>query len=125
MATWIDVNSNYRIKTGAELSLDVEAIENSIENILGTVLGSRPRQRDYGSRLYFHIHEPMDKITEEDIRVSVIQSIERWEPRIRIDTQKTNVQRLLGNNGYSVEIHYVVIVPALQSSVQFIVKRIQ
>lgn len=125
MATWIDVNSNYLRDSGVELSEDLRAVQNSVENILNTPIGSRPMEREYGSRLYYFVHEPMDAITEEDIRVSVIQALERWEPRIKIDVQKTNVQRLTGTNGYSIELHFSVIVPRVDNaSMRFIVKKV-
>ena len=125
MATWIDVNSNYGQVTQKELAEDVVAVKNSIENILSTPIGSRPFQRAYGSKLYFFVHEPMDKITEEDIRVSIIQAIEKWEPRVTIDMKKTAVNRLPDGSGYSVDVFFSLIVPKAQSSVRFVAKRIQ
>lgn len=124
-ATWIDINSNYHILAQSELSLDIDAITNSIENILSTPIGSRPFEREYGSKLYYFVHEPIDRITEEDIRVSLIQALEKWEPRIVIDMQQTTVTRLLDNSGYSVNLYFTMIVPKLPGSATFVIKRIQ
>lgn len=125
MATWIDVNSNYLLETGRELSSDLNAIRNSVENILSTPVGSRPMEREYGSRIHYFIHEPMDAITQENLRVSIMQSLERWEPRIRIDTRRTNVTLLPTTNGYALDLFFSIIVPSVDTSMRFVIKRIQ
>lgn len=123
--TWLDVNSNYQLAAGPELAPDVEAIRNSVENILTTPVGSRPMEREYGSKLHYFLHEPMDEITQESLRVSVIQALERWEPRIVIDTRQTNVVILPNTNGYQLDLHFALIVPRVDTSLRFIIKRIQ
>jgi phage baseplate assembly protein W len=126
MSTWIDVNSNYAPgNTAPELALDLVAVNNSIENILSTPIGSRPMQRDYGSQLYYFLMEPIDAKTEEDIRVSIIQALAKWEPRILIDKKQTSVTKLLDNSGYDVQVFYQLIVPTANGSVQFTAKSIQ
>jgi len=123
-ATWIDVNSNYGITVaGGELALDVIAVKNSIENILSTPIGSRPFQRDYGSKLYHFLFEPGDAMTEEDIRVSLIQALGKWEPRITVDAQRTVVKQQ-GSAGYVIDVHFTMVVPQTRESVQFVAKRI-
>lgn len=123
-ATWIDVNSNYQLTAEPELVTDLQAVKNSIENILSTPIGSRPFQRDYGSKLYQFLQEPMDRITEEDIRVSLIQALEKWEVRIVVDGKRTSVNRLRGDVGYRIDIYFTLIVPSIKGSLQFIAKRI-
>lgn len=123
-STWLDFNSNYGSVVAPELSPDLEAVKNSIQNILGTPIGSRPFQRDYGSMLHYFIHQPMDRITEEQIRVSIIQALEKWEPRITIDARRTTVSKMPNVNGYVIEVYFSVNIPKISGSVRFVTKRI-
>lgn len=124
LGTWIDFNTNYGVTIEAELAADLQAIKNSIHNILSTPIGSRPMQRAYGSMLYFFLQQPRDRVTAEEIRVSVIQAIETWEPRVTVDHTRTSVveSRLL--EGFDVEIFFSVNIPRMDSSVRFVTKRI-
>lgn len=106
LAFYVDVNTELLINAKPELLGGSDAINNSILNILNCSIGSRPFQRDYGSRLLHFIQEPVDRVTATKIEISLIQSIERWEPRITLNRQSTSVVPYDDRTGYNVTISY-------------------
>lgn len=121
---WLDLNTNYDVDTNPELVQDIKAINNSLYNIFTTLVGTRPFLREYGSYLPYFLFQPMDKITEEDIRASLIQSVQRWEPRVVIDQNLTTVEALPNEVAYDVRLAYFV--PSLQrpATFQFVARKL-
>jgi phage baseplate assembly protein W len=113
---YVDVNSQLGQNVKSDLLPDLDAINNSLYNLLMCPIGSRPWQPYYGSRLWEFIHEPCDDVTAFQIEISLIQSIERWETRILLDRIQTFVQPLTRGDGYAVQIVYSVKVSGLRGS---------
>lgn len=63
-------------------------IENSIKDILQTPLGSRVMLPEYGSRLYELIDKKIDDEFRANLSWYVIEAVEKWEKRIKIDEVK-------------------------------------
>ena len=63
-------------------------IENSIKDILLTPLGSRVMLPEYGSRLFELIDRKVDDEFRSDLACYVIEAVERWEKRVKIDEVK-------------------------------------
>ena len=61
---------------------DVDAIKNSLKNILVTRRGSVPGTPRFGSDLYKIVFSPMDHLTESIAKKYIRQSITEFEPRI-------------------------------------------
>ena len=64
------------------------SIEESIKDILLTPLGSRVMLPDYGSRLFELIDRKLDDEFRADLACYVIEAVEKWEPRVKIDEVK-------------------------------------
>ncbi len=60
-------------------------IENSIKDILLTPLGSRVMLPEYGSRIYELIDRKVDDEFRADLACFVIEAVEKWEKRVKID----------------------------------------
>jgi phage baseplate assembly protein W len=82
------------------------AISQSIVNLLLTGKGERLFQPNLGSGIYNTLFEPLDFGTAGIIRAEVIDVINRYEPRIIINN--IIVVPDYDNNGYSVELTYIV-----------------
>jgi phage baseplate assembly protein W len=65
-----------------ETRTDEELIQGNILQILGTRRGERVMLPLFGSRIRELIHEPLDNITLQLMKVEVIDAIKMWEPRI-------------------------------------------
>ncbi len=60
-------------------------IEDSIKDILLTPLGSRVMLPEYGSRIYELIDRKIDDEFRADLACFVIEAVEKWEKRVKID----------------------------------------
>ena len=107
-ATWLDVNTNYGLNPSALLLPDIQAINNSLMNLFSCPIGSRGRtfQPTYGTYLYQALQEPLDDLTTNKVRASLIQSIEYWEPRIQLDYGNTEVIAVPSLPGYLIRLAY-------------------
>ena len=63
---------------------DVDAIMNSIKNIMETIKGSRRMLPEFADNPHRLLFEPIDEITAQRIGEVIVDSIERWDSRIRI-----------------------------------------
>lgn len=70
-------------KTGKALS-GVDHLRQSIRDILTTPLGSRVMRRDYGSRLFDLVDNPLNDATRIEIFAATAEALGVWEPRLQI-----------------------------------------
>lgn len=70
-------------KTGKALS-GVNHLRQSIRDILTTPLGSRVMRRDYGSRLFDLVDNPLNEVTLVEIYAATAEALMIWEPRLRV-----------------------------------------
>lgn len=122
--TWIDVQARVGLDNVGALAYDVEAVRNSVKNILMTPIGTRPYEREYGSWLHHYLQEPLTLTTVESCRTSLIESIKRWEPRIQIDTSKTVMELLRQDPGFRLTLFYKIIVPETTDQLVLDIRRI-
>lgn len=78
-------------------------IEESIKDILQTPLGSRVMLPEYGSRLYELIDKKIDDEFRANLSWYVIEAVEKWEKRIKIDEVK-----LVSLNGHKLKIKLIL-----------------
>ena len=86
---------------------DNSAVAQSIKGLLLTRRGERPFQPDLGSGLQNLLFEPMDYGSAALIKKEITETLNRYEPRV-------SITRLYcfpdyGNNGYEVELEYVIL----------------
>ena len=62
----------------------LERINQSICHILGTRLGERFFEPEFGSRIYELIFEPNDYILKDLLIIYIKEALTRWEPRIKV-----------------------------------------
>lgn len=78
MATYTDIN-----KLNKDV-YDIDAINQSIRNILLTRRGSVPGKPRFGSDLYKLIFTQLDHITEDIAKKYILQALSEFENRIQI-----------------------------------------
>ena len=69
--------------TGTSLA-GIDHLRQSIEDILTTPLGSRVMRRNYGSRLYQLVDEPINRVLLVEIYTAVAEALGQWEPRFEL-----------------------------------------
>lgn len=88
-------------KVGKNVS-DLEALSNSIKNILLTRKGSVPGKPRFGSSLYNIVFSHMDHLTESIARNYVEEALSEFEPRVIV--REVNFRRVDEFNRLNVEI---------------------
>ena len=83
------------------------AIARSIRNIVFTSPGEKFFQPTFGSRVLESLFENMDEITALAIRDEIINSIEKFEPRVSLSSVKVNPD--FESNQYDAVITYTII----------------
>lgn len=66
------------------VDLDINAINNSIRNILLTRVGSMPGKPDFGSRLHEVVFSQIDYTTINLIKKLINEALYKWEKRISL-----------------------------------------
>ncbi len=64
---------------------DLEHLKQSLVNILTTPIGARVMCRDYGSRLFELVDQPVNRELIPRIYAAVAEAIDKWEPRFKLE----------------------------------------
>ncbi|KTB85968.1 phage baseplate protein [Pseudomonas syringae pv. syringae PD2774] len=71
-------------RTGQPVS-GLAHLRQSIEDILGTPVGSRRMRPDYGSKIRRFVDLPVNDGWKSAVQAEVARSLGRWEPRLRLE----------------------------------------
>lgn len=82
-------------------------IEQAIRLILGTARGERPMRPEFGCRIHDHVFGPANGATAGQIAYDVREALERWEPRIAVQTVGVSFDAVEHGRLY-VDVGYVV-----------------
>lgn len=125
-ATWVDVNTNVGRNGLPDRLPDSLAIRySSLFNILSCPIGGRGRtfQPRYGSILYELLQEPLDAQTAVEIRIGLLQAIQKWEPRITMDFSRSSVVPDYNLPGYKIKIVFTDNLSGQAGIADFVVAR--
>lgn len=108
---WLDVNTLIGVSPLPDLVPDVQAINNSLYNLFRCPVGARGPifQPEYGSGLMQLLHEPLDYITANKIKMYLFQAIQRWEPRVNIDMGNSFVKVNSNINAFYAQMAYTIV----------------
>jgi len=87
--------------------IDVNAVKQSIKNLLLTRPGERPFQPNLGSELYAILFEPMDAVTVEILKGVISNCIGNYEPRVKL--QEVAVNPNYDENAYDVSLYFYIV----------------
>jgi len=123
---WLDVNTLMGASPRPDLVPDVQAINNSLYNLFRCPIGARGPifQPEYGSAIFRLLHEPMDYITANKVKMYLFQAIQRWEPRIILDMANSRVDPDTARNAYNVRVSYTLVATKQVGIGNFLVNRI-
>ena len=74
------IKDKYRISK----SVNVRAVQNSLDNIFRWIPGERILNPEFGTKLYHLLYEGITKYNEEQIVAEIKSSVSKWEPRVVI-----------------------------------------
>jgi phage baseplate assembly protein W len=59
-------------------------LQESMRLVLGTAFGERPMRPEFGCGIHDLVFAPADDTTAGRVEYAVLQSLERWEPRVEV-----------------------------------------
>lgn len=86
---------------------DVNAVKQSIKNLLMTPYYTKPFAPRYGSPIYGMLFEPMDASTGDILATLIQEAIDNYEKRVRVD--RITVVPDYSDNLYRVQLDFHVI----------------
>ena len=110
MTDEVDLRLRYGQQQGDILVRGLEnAINESINEILETQIGSRFFNRNFGSRLRNLLFEPMSDLTARIILIEIQQVVEDFEPRVRVLFNRSSVKARFDEYIYEVTVGYQIL----------------
>ena len=119
-----DLDLNFTIhplKKDLNKHLDATAVINAIKNLVLTSHYEKPFNPDYGSNVRKLLFENLDIITASAIEREIKQTIESFEPRVRIIG--LTVIPDIENNGFSVRMEFSIVNQTNPVSISFLLER--
>jgi hypothetical protein len=124
---YTDVDFAFRVNPDTEdlyIKKDVEAVKQSVLNILRTRRGERPFMPSFGSNIDSYLFEPIDSTTKAMIEEEIIFAIRNYEPRVII--KAIVVEALEEQNAIKIALDVEIISPTLATTtIEFIVQRLR
>ena len=84
---WLDFDNEMNMANDGDVATmsDVDAVYNSLRNIISTLRGSRRMLPEFAVEIHRLLFEPIDTITARKIADVLYGSIEIWESRIVVE----------------------------------------
>lgn len=90
------------------VTIGTDSIAQSIYNLLSVHEGELIFNPEFGCALENLLFEPMDFVTEHRIKEHLIDCLERWEPRIKINPGRSSVVSDPDRNMYDIILIFKV-----------------
>lgn len=120
---FVDINNIFYTDATLVTENSYQAINNSIHNIIFTNKGEKVGDPEFGTNIKKLLFSQMDVITEHLMRSELIDTIERYEPRVIIDD--VSVTADYDSNLYRIQIIYRIIKsPDVQEKFVSVLKRL-
>ena len=120
-ATWSDINANYERATDGDIKreTDVNAVINSLNNIVSTLKGTRRMIPEFAQEIHRLLFEPMDEITARAIAEQILEGIKSWEDRVNVT--QVNIFPDFDNNLYRLSMNFdIKSLPTTQKTIDFV-----
>ena len=101
-----------KVKTDLNVSYDMQAVKNSIANLLSTKKSEKILNPEYGLRLEDYLFEPITETTATAIYNEILNAITIFEPRVQV----VDLQVIPVPDQYQYIINIALRVPTLKQS---------
>lgn len=113
--------TRHPVRDDVNKHVDEMAVINSVKNLISTSYYERPFQPQLGSSVRSLLFEQMDSITAASLKREITQTLENFEPRVKVDTVEVSPD--YENNKYSVGMTFFIINRTEPITIQFFLKR--
>ena len=97
------------------------AIKQAVRNLIMTTPGEKPFQPLVGSNITKLLFEPLDDFTSDAIQQEIINTINRFEPRVRM--QDVSVRADFARNSFNVTVEYQIVGIPINETIEFVLQR--
>ena len=97
------------------------AIKQSVRNLIMTMFGERPFQRDIGSRVKALMFEPWDPFSVDSMKNEIYNCLARLEPRIQVTG--VDVRDDSSINSVQISINYTIVGEQIVQNVDFLLEK--
>ena len=120
---WSDTDDSLGRQSDGDVQkdTDVNAIFNSLKNIILTVQGERRMLPTFASNISKLLFEPIDEITARLIAENILEAIKIWEDRIEITG--FDIEPLYDSNTYRCRLNFLVVGSDEKETVDFVLTR--
>ena len=112
--TFKDINLSFKrhpVTNDVIVLRNEDAIKRSVHNIVLTIIGEKPFSNEFGTMINASLFELDTSLDNIVIEQQIISSLQRYEPRIQIDTVLVSVDG--ENNSMSAQVKYDIVgIPA-------------
>jgi phage baseplate assembly protein W len=99
------------------------AVINSIKNIVLTAHYEKPFNPDFGSNIRRLLFENLDNLTASAIEREIEETVRNYEPRVNL--LETTARADFENNGFKIEMKFMIINQTQPLSITFFLERIR
>ena len=100
----IDFNKN-AFTSDVSIKKDKNSIQQSIKNIILTMPGEKPFNRDFGLGIHSYMFETFTALDEALLRGDIELALANWEPRIQLDNVRV-ISDKIDSNEVTIHISY-------------------
>jgi len=122
-----DVDFAFRmnpVTSDVAVKRDVEAVKQSVINILSTSRGERPFMPDFGGNIRAYLFETVDAATVSLIEEEIQSALTNYEPRVRV--LSVDVDDLSDQNAINIKLEIEILSPTnTVETVEFVVERLR
>lgn len=119
-AVYSDVDITLIQQTDGDISrvTEINAIKNSIDNIVSTLQGGRRMIPEFAIPLYEVLFDPMDDDTARIIGERILEGVEFWDDRMEITG--INIEPKFELNEYRIKLNFKVKQTDIVESIDFV-----
>lgn len=122
-----DVDFAFRmnpVTNDVAIKKDIEAIKQSVLNILSTNRGERPFMPDFGANIGAYLFENVDPVMISLIEEEIRLSLGNYEPRVKV--LGVDVDDLSDQNAINIRLEFEILSPTnILATVEFVVERLR
>jgi phage baseplate assembly protein W len=107
-SVYSDIDMDLTLQSDGDITrdIDVEAIKNSIVNIITTIPGERRMLPTFAFGVYNLLFEPMSDEISQKIGNNILSAIQTWEDRIIID--QVVIMPLYDSGQYNITVNFTL-----------------
>jgi len=120
---WSDYDDSFEKQSDGDVQkdIDVQAIFNSLKNIILTIQGERRMLPTFASNLAQLLFEPVDDVTARQIAENLLSAIQIWEDRI--DVTGFDIEPMHDQNQYRCRLKFTIVGSDEVETIDFVLTR--